>query len=221
MSNNNVEQLKISCNGENFIRGTYNGIAVLIREKDGFINATEMCKQFNRRFRKIFENHSWQAYYEEFCNEYYVRPESGDPLYLLKKGFARVQGTYVDPRLINYICFWASPRYAIYVGKIMDSINAKVHEVLEEKQLPDTVENAKPVFIEVAKSIAPTIDQELENKQCWGYRDSGKTLDQWEQEDLARDIREYNEIKRRLEEVERKVDAWSSFVKKYHPEFEK
>ena len=146
-----VEQQKISCNGENFIRGTYNGIEVLIRESDGFINATEMCKQFNRRFRKIFENHSWQAYYEEFCNEYCVRPNSGEPVYELKLGFSNsIRGTYVDPRLINYICFWASPRYAIYVGKIMDSINNKVHEVLEEKQLPDTEENAKPVFIEVA-----------------------------------------------------------------------
>ena len=218
---NNVEQMTITCNGENFIRGTYNGIAVLIREKDGFINATDMCNQFNKRFRKIFENHSWQAYYEVFRNEYYGSPGMGDPLYLLKKGFAKVQGTYVDPRLINYICFWASPAYAIYVGKIMDSINDKVHEVLNEKQLQDTPENAKPVFVEVTKQIAPSINQEFLEKQCWGCRDSYKTLDQWEQDDLNRDIKEYKEIKRRLEEVERKVDSWGLFIKQYHPEFEK
>ena len=226
---NNVEQMTITCNGENFIRGTYNGIAVLIREKDGFINATDMCNQFNKRFRKIFENHSWQAYYEVFRNEYYGSPGMGEqeqkPIYQLNKGFSvkenYLRGTYVDPRLTNYICFWASPAYAIYVGKIMDSINDKVHEVLNEKQLQDTPENAKPVFVEVAQQIAPSINQELINKQCWGYRDSVKTLDQWEQEDLNRDINEYIEIKRRLEEVERKVDSWSLFVKQYHPEFEK
>ena len=141
---------------------------------------------------------------------------------LLKNGYINdVRGTYVDPRLVNYIAIWASPKYAVCVGKIMDSINDKVHEVLNEKQLPDTPENAKPVFIEVAKQIAPSINQEFLENQCWGCRDSIKTLDQWEQDDLKRDIREYKEIKKRLEEVERKVDSWGLFLKQYHPEFEK
>ena len=103
----------------------------------------------------------------------------------------------------------------------MDSINDKVHEVLNEKQLPDTPENAKSVFIEVTKQISPSINQEFLENQCWGCRDSIKTLDQWEQDDLKRDIREYKEIKRRLEEVEHKVDSWGLFLKQYHPEFEK
>ena len=218
----NVEQQNITCNGEKFVRGTYNGIAVLIREKDGFINATELCKQFNKRFRKIFENHSWQEYYKAFCDEYVVRPESGERLYELKKGyFNEVRGTYVDPRLINYICFWASPKYAITVGKIMDSINNKVHEVLDEKQLPDTVENAKPVFVEVAKQIAPSVNNELINQKCWGVRDSAYNLDCWEQQDLSDAIMNYKEIKQRLEVAEHKIDEFGEFVKRYHPEFEK
>ena len=53
----NVEQQTFNCNNETFTRGTYNGISVIIRDKDGFINATEMCKQFNKRFAKINENH--------------------------------------------------------------------------------------------------------------------------------------------------------------------
>ena len=50
---NNVEQSKISCNNETFTRGTYNGISIIRRDSDGFINATDMCKQFNKRFKKI------------------------------------------------------------------------------------------------------------------------------------------------------------------------
>ncbi|KAH0797578.1 N1R/p28-like protein [Histomonas meleagridis] len=110
--------------------------------------------------------------------------------YYLSQTAPKFQGEYIHPKLVHFVAEYCSVEYAFTVAEIMDSINDKVHEVLNEKQLTDTVENAKPVFIEVAKSIAPTIDRELENKTCWGYRDSGKTLDQWEQEDLARDIRE-------------------------------
>ena len=63
---NNVDQLKITPNKETFTRGTYNKISVIIRDADGFINATKMCDQFNTRFRKLFQNRAWQVYLEEF-----------------------------------------------------------------------------------------------------------------------------------------------------------
>lgn len=224
---NKVDQLKIKCNNETFTRGTYNGISVIIRDKDGYINATDMCKQLNKRFRKIFENHSWQQYFEAFKAEYYACPQMGEqekePIYQLNKGFSvkenHLRGTYVDPRLVNYIAIWASPTYAIYVGKIMDSVNDKVHEVLTSQQLPDTPENAKPAFVEVVKQIAPSVDIGLINKQCWGYRERFHELDQWEQDDLRRDVNEYNEMKKRIEELEMKVNKWGSYVKQYCPEF--
>ncbi len=217
---NKVDQLKIKCNNETFTRGTYNGISVIIRDKDGYINATDMCKQFNRRFAKINENHSWQQYFEAFKAEYYVLPEMGEPIYVLKKGYTNeIRGTYVDPRIVNYIAIWASPTYAIYVGKIMDSINDKVHEVLTSQQLPDTPENANPAFVEVVKQIAPSVDIGLINKKCWGYRERFHELDQWEQDDLRRDVNEYEEMKKRIEELEKKVNKWGSYVKQYCPEF--
>ena len=49
----------------------------------------------------------------------------------------KYRGTYVHPKLINYIAIWASPKYAIYVGKIMDQINDKVHEKLDEQDKED------------------------------------------------------------------------------------
>ena len=226
---NKVEQSKINCNNETFTRGTYNGISVLIRDKDGYINATDMCNQLNKRFRKIFENHAWQQYFEAFKAEYYARPEMGEqekePIYQLNKGFSvknnNLRGTYVDPRLVNYIAIWASPIYAIYVGKIMDSINDKVHDVLEKNELPDTPENAKPAFNEVVKQIVPSVNTELINKTCWGFRERYHELDQWEQDDLKRDVNEYQKLKQRLDEVEKKVDEWGSYIKQYCPEFQK
>ena len=226
---NNVEDLKIECNGKSFTKGTYNGVSVIFNDEDGFINATYMCKQFNKRFAKINENHAWQSYFQAFNEEYYARPKMGGqektPMYQLNKGFSvkqnELRGTYVDPRLINYIAIWASPTYAIYVGKIMDSINDKVHEVLNEKQLPDTVENAKPVFVDVAKQIAPSINTEAIENQFWGYRDKVYELDQWEKNDLRRCIDDYKEIKEKLTEQEQKLNKWGRFIDKYFPEFNK
>ena len=209
-------------NDEEFVKGTYNGIEIYIRKSDGFINATRLCNSGGRDFSTFKRSQRWRKiiqYYEKFeCQKGLQNCRS---LYELKKGYNLMQGQYINPDLIHFVAEWISIEYSFIVKHIMDSINDKVHEVLNEKQLQDTPENAKPVFVEVAKQIAPSINQELINKQCWGYRDSVKTLDQWEQEDLNRDINEYIEIKRRLEEVERKVDSWSLFVKQYHPEFEK
>ena len=122
--NNKVEQQIISSDNEVFIRGMYNKINIIIRKKDGFVNATHMCKQFNKKFRKIFENHSWQQFLEEFKREYEVCRNSGEPVYQLLKGVNNeIKGSYVDPRIVNFLAFWASPKYAIHVSKIMDEIN--------------------------------------------------------------------------------------------------
>ena len=67
---NAVEQSPIISNGEEFTEGLYNGIKVLKRKSDGFINATKMCNQFGKNFRQIFKNDSFHEYFEEFCLEY-------------------------------------------------------------------------------------------------------------------------------------------------------
>ncbi|EAX73863.1 N1R/p28-like protein, putative [Trichomonas vaginalis G3] len=126
----------------------------------------------------------------------------------------QVRGTYVDPRLLNYIAMWASPKYCITVGKIMDSIDKKVHEKLDEEELEDTVENAKPLFEEeVRKKCEKQIEHEREI--CSGYRDSPYELDQWEQEDLKREFREYELAKISLEAAEERLKVWGPFVQKY------
>ncbi|KAA6388768.1 MAG: hypothetical protein EZS28_015706 [Streblomastix strix] len=36
------------------------------------------------------------------------------------------RGTWIHPKLINYIAIWASPKYASVVGEIMDAINEHI-----------------------------------------------------------------------------------------------
>ena len=133
----NKVELLVSKNSE-FIAGSYNGIEVIIRKSDGYINAKKLCKQFNKKFRKIFENSSWQAYFNEFCKEYGFHSEKDGVIYELKKGYSQqYSGNYIDPRLINYIAIWASPHYAVCVRKIMYLINER--NQIESKTLEDTI----------------------------------------------------------------------------------
>jgi hypothetical protein len=172
-----VEQLKITSNSETFTNSTYNGISVLIRDKDNFINATKMCNQFNRKFKKIFENHARKQSLEEFKIEFSLdRNGTIEIIYELKGGYAiNVRGTYVDPKLINYIAFWASPKYAVRVGRIMDTINGLVHVELHKNNLPDTPTNAEPILDKIEKSLKQKLLDEMrtiEDIDSYKYRDS-------------------------------------------------
>ena len=146
---NNVTQLKITSTDETFTRGTYNGIPVIIHDKDGFINATDMCKhEFDKKFEKIYENYSWQQYLKQFKANYYANQDK-EPLYRLRHHEDEVRGTYVDPRLINYIAIWASPNYASYVCETIDTFHDIIHERLIAQQLQDIPRNVKPLLVKL------------------------------------------------------------------------
>jgi hypothetical protein len=167
-----VEQVKVVSNKESFTRGTYNGISIIVRDKDNYINATAMCNQFGRRFRKIFENHAWQEYVEEFKKEYEVALNGTTYQYILRKGYnSDTQGTYIHPRLVNYVSIWASPKYAIKAGKIMDSV---------------TPTSATPILSRVEKSLRQQfLDQmdTIEDKDSYVYRDLQANVDALDEND--------------------------------------
>ena len=208
---------------ETFTIGTYNGISVLIRDKDGYINAAKLGND-KKRARKYASSEK----FDEICNLWMKNrsaQKGADPemtaKYQILNGSNEFKGTYVHPDLVHFVAEWVDISYAFTVADIMNSINDKVHEVLKKNELPDTPENAKPAFVEVVKQIAPSVDIGLINKQCWGYRERFHELDQWEQDDLRRDVNEDEEKKKRIEELEEKVNKLGSYVKQYCPEFVK
>ena len=150
---NNVHINDIRQGDLEFVEGTYHGIKVIERVSDRFINATKLCNQFNRKFRKIHENHAWQAYLEEFKLEYACRPEMGGIVDEVKRGYKRdLAGSYVDRRLVNYIAIWASPKYAIKVGKIMDAIDER--NKLTNQTLDETIKDLQKEVEELRKQLA-------------------------------------------------------------------
>ncbi|KAI5491300.1 hypothetical protein TVAGG3_1008460 [Trichomonas vaginalis G3] len=207
-------------NGETFTKGTYNGIEVLRRDKDGYINATKMAREAGRlNHLNRFLNSAKMQEILEFWMKEYGRAKSGSTskqaFYELTKGVINeFKGIYIHPDLVHFVAEWCSVKYAFYVKDIMDSIDKKVHEKLDEEELEDTVENAKHLFEEEVRKMH---EKQLEHEReiCYGYRDSPYELDQWEQEDLKREFREYELAKIALEAAEKKLKVWGRFVQKY------
>ncbi|KAI5504468.1 hypothetical protein TVAGG3_0630250 [Trichomonas vaginalis G3] len=207
-------------NGETFTKGTYNGIEVLRRDKDGYINATKMAREAGRlNHLNRFLNSAKMQEILEFWLKEYGQAKSGSTskqaFYELTKGVINeFKGIYIHPDLVHFVAEWCSVKYAFYVKDIIDSIDKKVHEKLDEEELEDTAENAKHLFEEEVRKMC---EKQLEHEReiCYGYRDSPYELDQWEQEDLKREFREYELVKMALETAEKKLKVWGRFVQKY------
>ncbi|KAK8838423.1 hypothetical protein M9Y10_033049 [Tritrichomonas musculus] len=225
--NSKVETLTTN-SGETFTRGTFNGISVMIRDKDGYINASKLGNNSKRARKYIISDR-----FIQICLYWTQRNPSKSPKYMLSDAPNGFRGVYVHPDLIHFVAEWVDIEYAFTVADIMNSINNKVHETLEKQHKPDTIENANPIFKAIAKKITLKIDVELVNKQCWGVRDDIHSLDSWEQDDLKHAIDKYNNLKQQLKEnpndnnlkcqlndAHKKVDEWKSFIPTYHPEFQ-
>ncbi|KAA6369062.1 MAG: hypothetical protein EZS28_035412 [Streblomastix strix] len=134
-----VETATILQNDEQFINASYNGMTILVRQSDGYINATQFCEQYNKRFRRLLITDHWKDYIKAETDELIEqsqniqitdekKPASKKAgslvMYIIDKGYANdLKGYYVHPRLINYIAICISPKYTVTVRKIMDSIN--------------------------------------------------------------------------------------------------
>ncbi|UXR90899.1 KilA-N domain-containing protein [Agrobacterium tumefaciens] len=85
------------------------------RVRDGYVNATAMCKAANRPWGRYWE--TVQA--KEFANE--LSADIGIPISELiqsvRGGEPTLQGTWVHPQVAINLAQWLSPRFAVRVSK--------------------------------------------------------------------------------------------------------
>ncbi|KAA6358361.1 MAG: hypothetical protein EZS28_046112 [Streblomastix strix] len=126
---------QISSNNENFTIGSYMGFDIMVRDKDGYVNATKLIQQINERERTnkhlktITQSQMYKDYKQNLIQNYYdpnVMKEALD-YQLINEYNNEVRGTYVYKELLNIICMKASMKYLHQVNKIMDKINERVH----------------------------------------------------------------------------------------------
>jgi hypothetical protein len=105
--------------------GKYGEFRVLIRRKDGYINATKLCKDGGKRFEHWQVNKESKLLVSELrsLTDFSV----SETLFDLSND---LRGTYVHQDLIPHIASWVSPQFAIKVSKIVN--NFIVREYKEE-----------------------------------------------------------------------------------------
>jgi hypothetical protein len=176
MSNPNSPTSRvIESNGENFIRKTYLGISVLVRGRDGYINATKICRDNDKRPNDYFGGKKWPQIVKKW-QERMNKATGGDirqfgleAYYELDEGFSpKVAGFYCHPRLIHFVAEWADIDYAFTVEEIINSVDAVVHSELEREKLEDTVQNVAPII----EKVKETLREELIEKRNAAKEDS-------------------------------------------------
>ncbi|KAA6364890.1 MAG: hypothetical protein EZS28_039583 [Streblomastix strix] len=126
---------KITSNNESFTIGSYNGFEILIRDYDGYVNATKLVQLINEQgnTRKLLKNiTSTQMYrdYKKFIQDKSAGLKTIQPpqleYQLINEYINEVRGTYIHKKLINIICMKTSIKYLDIVTDIMDKINETV-----------------------------------------------------------------------------------------------
>jgi hypothetical protein len=95
------------------------------RVKDGYINATAMCKAANKQWNDYWRLKSTQEFAEELSAETVI-PVSG-LFQSLKGGVPELQGTWIHPQAAIHLAQWLSPKFAVRVSKwVFDWMSGKV-----------------------------------------------------------------------------------------------
>ena len=114
----------ITYNGEVFTRTDYNDISVLV-DQDGYYNGSKICKDNGTRYRDISKQQYWKDYIDALdrLGINIPSPLTRDRSTLPNE----IRGTYVHPKLVNYLCIHVNLDYAIKVSEIMDLVNERIH----------------------------------------------------------------------------------------------
>ena len=183
---------------------TYNGISIVRETTTNYINASKMCSDNGKKWRSYKQTNQWKEI-EKHALKYIKFDDVGGPSNLGRTQFDIInadnnyKGTYIHPKLIHFVAEYVSIEYAFKVAELMDSVNNRVHQQLQQLQLPDTPTNAKPIFEQTINNNIRFVSED-ENKQCWGVRETDKFdyLDSWDKS-YIRD--QYNKFKEAINKI--------------------
>ena len=89
-----------------------NGITVLAREEDGFVNATQLCKAGGKKFN------DWKRLGSTSALVDVLKSETGIPaIKLLEVNAGRHGGSWIHPDLAVQLAQWISPVFALQVSR--------------------------------------------------------------------------------------------------------
>lgn len=128
-SENDLRNIIFEDIDKHYAYGKLGPFNVVIMKKNGYINATKLCKDACKEYRFWAENKSSRELIDEVKLGYVGILT--DPIIKILTGDNFTRGTYVHHDLIIHIASWCSAKYAIQVSKIVVEYHAK--NAIEEK----------------------------------------------------------------------------------------
>lgn len=93
----------------------YQGETITLRARDGYINATAMCKAAGKQFKHYNANETTRDFIKELSAE--VGIPTAELIQSLSGGNPALQGTWIHPQVAIHLAQWLSPKFAVRVTK--------------------------------------------------------------------------------------------------------
>jgi len=146
----------------------YQGQVITQRSRDGYINATAMCRAVGKEWSRYKENKSTKDFFSALALDLGLT-EAQLALTVLGTpgGDARNQGTWVHPQVAVHLAQWLSPEFAVKVSRwVTDWLFGKGKQNLAWRQFQDRISlthNSVPegyfcIFHETAPIYATIIE---------------------------------------------------------------
>lgn len=117
--NDDIRQLCIVKINNDYSYGKYGEFCMVIKNSNGYMNATKLCKEAGKEFFNWKSNAVSKELISEVVSSLGIPRD--DLMQTVTGGkILEIRGTYVHPDLIPHIASWASPKFAIKVSKIVN-----------------------------------------------------------------------------------------------------
>lgn len=145
----------------------YNGVIIPVREKDGFINATAMCKVGGKRFPDWYRT----VYAKEIINalEEKLKSKSQNCIVMeIKEGNSKKgshRGSWIHPQLATCLAQWISPSFSLTVSewieewKEVENNNKRYMKALQELKPSSSVQMERAVQKRLQEELGGTIEE--------------------------------------------------------------
>jgi len=101
------------------------------RVNDGYINATELCKNAGKRFNDWYRLNTTEPFLKELSAVAGIT--ATELVHIIKGGDPRLQGTWIHPQVAINLAQWLSPKFAVQVSKwVLDWMSGNI----PQKNLP-------------------------------------------------------------------------------------
>ena len=140
-------------NDENFYYSHYNGISVMVRESDGYVNVGKLCLDGGKDFYDFKRGKKFLMLKDHWNKMYNL---NGLVLHYDIKGNRKSKGTYIHPDFTHFVSHWISVEYAFAVSKIMDEINTRAHlkGISAEQNFQEVLSHLQSENEELRKQLA-------------------------------------------------------------------